>query len=404
MAMANLTTKYNATQPSSAAREEFIAVLDYLFNCAYDENHLSRNKDIIDFANKKYGIEFRKERVCGILIHLEQLFQKYPDLFPFELKIRRYKNSSKYYVSNVNFSDLEILDIIAALRNDSSKSQGRIRKLEDKVLSRVGGKEKQAELVGKLGKTRFKGKHISHENDIVLGKLKIASQTNAVVSFKVKLWYEFEISNNWQEIFQMVVANEEFNGYVHSIQYIQNEPWVVFYLTSKKAAIVVPSASIELVTNPIKSSKKPTFLLNDKKYKHVDNWIVDLYKGKISRQNHFLLAVTASETEKIKQSFENYFGEQFEIISPENKKIIFDGKQIEFKSDFSYIQLTCNLTTLNNWILSEKNNLFNITVIEPRLPGLGLDETLIRNILSRRWRLGLSNKTIVDEMKKWGTK
>ena len=148
--MNDLTTKYTDRQPSSDAREEFLTVLEYLFEYAYDESHLSRNKDIIKFAKDKYGIYFRKERVCGILIHLEQMYNANPDRFPFVLNVKRYKNSSKYYITSRIFTDQETIDIITALRNDRSKSRTKVRQLETKILNRVACKEKQNSLLKKI--------------------------------------------------------------------------------------------------------------------------------------------------------------------------------------------------------------------------------------------------------------
>ena len=399
--MNNSTTKYTERQPSSDAREEFLAVMEYLFEFAYDEKHLSRNKDIIKFAHDKYGIYFRKERVCGILIHLEQMYNDNPERFPFKLNVRRYKNSSKYYITNRIFTDLETIDIITALRSDRSKSQAKVSKLEAKILNRVAGSEKQSILENKLNKTLSRTPHISVSDDIVLSKLKVASQSKMYISFKLGLWYEFEISNNWPEISKEIVEEKTLNGYVHSVLYFNKGPWVVIYLAYYKAAIVAPIESIELISGPDDFGKNIDFSLNNKKYSNVDKWIEDLYRGKTSTQTNYLLGIVSSETSKLENSFESYFGLPLNPINKTLGYIDFHGKKIVCKKEFDYVEVTCNPASLNNWIVSEKEILFNATIIEPQNTQFGFDEFLVKRILSKRKQLGLSNKKIIEEVTKF---
>ena len=399
--MSNLETKYTERQPSSDAREEFLVVMEYLFEYAYDDKHLSRNKDIIKFAHDKYGMFFRKERVCGILIHLEQMYRDNPNRFPFKLNVKRYKNSSKYYVSNKIFTDSETLDIITALRNDKSLSQTKITKLEEKILERVAGRDKQAVFKNKLNKTASRTSHISSNNDITLAKLKIASQSKMHISFELEPWYELEISNNWSEVSKEIIGENTLSGYVHSIIYFNKGPWVVIYLAYYKSAIVAPIESINLIGDPDDSGKNIDFSLNNTKYSYVDNWISDLYRGKTSNQINYLLAINNSETAKIANNFESYFGEALKPISRIRGYIDFHSKNIICKKGFDYVEVTCNPASLNNWITSEKEILFNVTIVEPQNTQFDFDVFLINRILSNREQLGLSNAKIKDAVAKF---
>ena len=346
--MEKQTNKYTERQPSSDAREEFIAVMDYLFEYAYDEKHLSRNKDIIKYAREKYGIYFRKERVCGILIHLEQMYSDHPGRFPFKLNIKRYKNSSKYYITNRCFTDLETIDLITALRNDRSKSKTKIAALENKILKRVAGSEKQKILLEKLNKSKSRAPHISSNDESVLDLLKIASQSKMYISFKLQLWYEFEISNEWAAISKEIVDGKTLNGYVHSILYFTRGPWVVIYLSYYKAAIVVPIESIDLISGPNDFGKNINFSLNNEKYPTVDEWIKNLYRGKTSVQKDFLIAIVADETKKIKNSFESYFGIPLKPLNNSSGTIDFHGKSIQINNDYNYLEVSCNPASLYN--------------------------------------------------------
>lgn len=397
--MEHQNMKYEERQPSSDAREELIAVIDYLFQYAYDEKHLSRNKEIIDFAREKYEIYFRRERVCGILIHLEQMYKNNPKLFPFTLNVKRYKNSSKYYVTNVCFSDRDAIDLIISLRNDSSKSQARVLDLQNKILKRVGGKEKQKILLEKINKNRIRTAHIPTKEESILDLLKTAAQSKMYISFKLHLWYEFEISNEWAAISKEIVTEKILNGYVHSINYFEKEQWVAIYLPSYKATITAPIESIELITSPTNLGKNIDFSINHEKFKTTDEWLDNLYKGKTLIQKSFLLGIYKDETKKIKVSFENYFDTSLEPLNNASGCINFNGKNISFNSDYTYAKITCNPASLYNWLTSEKNVLFNVTIIEPQDIKFGFDELLIKTILAKRKRLGLSNENIFNKIK-----
>ena len=113
------------------------------------------------------------------------------------------------------------------------------------------------------------------------------------------------------------------------------------------------------------------------------------------------MGIVSSETSKLENSFESYFGLPLNPINKTLGYIDFHGKKIVCKKEFDYVEVTCNPASLNNWIVSEKEILFNATIIEPQNTQFGFDEFLVKRILSKRKQLGLSNKKIIEEVTKF---
>ena len=68
--MPNNNIFFNYEQPNSTPRMEMLIVIDFLQKEAYDEYHAAKQKDIIDYAKKYYGIDIRRDRIAQILAHL----------------------------------------------------------------------------------------------------------------------------------------------------------------------------------------------------------------------------------------------------------------------------------------------------------------------------------------------
>lgn len=122
-----------ADSKSQIARKELLIVLDYLLKFT-DEKHLTRNNNIVEYAQKTYQTTIKQQRVTTILEFLYDVSSQYPDAFPFVLQYESTGVKKKYYIERRYFNDEEILQISSAIQNDRYTSPEESHELVNKFL------------------------------------------------------------------------------------------------------------------------------------------------------------------------------------------------------------------------------------------------------------------------------
>ena len=383
----------NEKLPSSLPREELIIILEYMFEYAYDNKHLSSQQKIIQFAKSRYGVTIRRDRINTVLMHLYEMAEANPSRFPFKLNKVSLHSIDKYYITDHNYSDSEVIDIVTALKNDYSKSTRKITSLVNKTLRLVGGEEKRKILEKKINKIENRAGHISNEYQEVLDKLQRAATDKLFVKTRLKNPYNFEISNDHEEISQEIVKGNILMGYVHSLLQFPDETLVVFYLTTQKACLVAPIASVELVEDPINMedwSSGIKFEINEK-CKTVDKWVAKHYRGTTGNVYDLVLGIRPEQFEIIKAKYETYFdielhyvtggkGKKMEIIENEKKVYVPIDDKME---KLYYVHLQSNLSSFNNWYLNDKDILENVIIIYPKKVNNDILTSVIRLLTNR---------------------
>ena len=79
MVIKNNYNKYLLSQniPNSIPRNEFLVVLEYLYNVADSKDNAATQQKIIEYALSNYDIEIRRDRIAQILLHIEYLVNFY---------------------------------------------------------------------------------------------------------------------------------------------------------------------------------------------------------------------------------------------------------------------------------------------------------------------------------------
>lgn len=364
-----MKTNALATIPSSCAREEFLIVLEYLFKFAYDEAHASSQSKIIKYALNEYGVQIRRDRISQILIHLSQLYDLSPERFPFKLHIKQLNCIDKYYVTDWLLTDNEVIDIINSIRNDKTKSRERIELLENKLLSMIGGFEKQKEIKNRVNKTITKAVHLSKHENAILNTLRNASEKKLFVKFKLPFPYPYEVSNCFWEIGKELSSGKELTGYVHSIFNFESGSNVVFYLLNYKAALVVPVSMVDLTEKPINLkewSKGVDFTINCGRIKTVDEWLKKHYSGKTGDIYIFILAIRKESIDRVIPSLEHYFDTRLTYKIGALDLSSWKGKsKFNISDRFAYTHLTCNKSSFFNWYLKDMNNIYDVVILVP---------------------------------------
>ena len=263
--MPNNNIFFNYEQPNSTPRMEMLIVIDFLQKEAYDEYHAAKQKDIIDYAKKYYGIDIRRDRIAQILAHLEEVSEHSPELLPFELGVVNLNATKKYYVSTRMFRDVEVVRIISAIKSDSKLSEKETKRLCDKFLDKTVSKARQASILEKVSQREEKVKKASEEEYKVKEAFCLAIEKKAVLKFKLKSYNGVGISSQSFHIKKEVrgyVENEAF-GYGYSTLSINDKTFVVIYIPSGRFALITKYDNVVYIDVNEKPRKNIDYDIDD---------------------------------------------------------------------------------------------------------------------------------------------
>lgn len=231
-----INNKYNSCLmstiiPNSVPRIEFLIVCEYLFQIADSEENATSQKKIISYAMEKYNIEIRRDRIPQILNHLDYLFNKYPEKFPFKLCKITSSKRSKYYISEKIFTDDEIVKIISSLESNPFVSKDSQEVITKKIINLFANKNRLGSINKKLSCHSLKSNKISNKEGDELEEI-----YDAYIN-KKRIWFKVNDSN-------------EYTGFITSI----NQPKqgdLILYVDSTKKVIKSNINKFNLTKKPV---------------------------------------------------------------------------------------------------------------------------------------------------------
>ena len=363
-------------QPNSETREEFLIVLEYLLNEAYDVEHATTQSKIVQYALEKYNVIIRRDRVNQILIHLVQLVEKYPDKIPFKLRVKKINKIYKFYVDERMFTDQEILEMASSIINDNKKTGAKSKALVDKLLNVAANEHKKAKLVKNINRVNRRRSRLANSSIVRLEILEDAMLNKKRIWVRFNSYYDVNFSSHKKSQRDRHLNGEDLTGFVYHIMEIDDEPLVILYFDGEKNAAIVKSENIILTREPLdigEWANDINFEFKDRNYTNIDSWIDDHYKGRdgLIRQITIKTAIVNEiQFKKFKRNFEEYWKIPMEYITKQREVIQtrFDenDKLIEetITVDDAYITFESNLPSFRHWYMNYE--IFSkVVIIEP---------------------------------------
>ena len=129
-------------------RIELLITLDYLLKYS-DEAHPAKQLDIVEYAKKfNLGFDVKRQRIADTLHFLEDLCNNYPEEIPFILDKAK---GGKYYIeSKFYFNEIDIVKILAAIKNDRYTKDLDTDYLVDKLLDLFTNTHNRDEYINKM--------------------------------------------------------------------------------------------------------------------------------------------------------------------------------------------------------------------------------------------------------------
>ena len=312
--------RFKEVQPNSAQRLEFLIVMEYLKKYAYDKEHATTQKEIVDFAEKEYGAYIRRDRVGQILIHMEQLSRNNPELLPFTLKTVELKKIKKYYVPQRMFDDTEIVKIITALNCDGNLSKREVERLTKKFMDVAVNDNQQAELLDRVAK---RGVVVDHISSTALSKQELfirACEKKYRIFFKLKSVHSKIESSKYipyEKRKNMREGAEPTMGFAAQQYLIDGEYHPVIYLDDIKTALVTTFDNLEITNcyDIFEINSEPVNYDLDGKYKTIEDWLDAHYRGADGILYNFKCKVTTNNErwfEQFKKDFRKYWKKELE--------------------------------------------------------------------------------------------
>lgn len=361
--MGKVENKLLEIQPNSQQREELIIVINYLLKYAYDENHLVKTIDIVEYAKKEYNVEIRRDRIPQILIHLYQLSHDKSYQLPFVVEYKKLKSTMKFYVSKRKYEDKEIIDIISAIRNAETKSKRSVTTLIDKILNNNVPEDLKAEYLNKL-KNRVKKPletFVSSEYDDAINQLEELSDKKSIIVFNIAstsdLGYARAIKNKNSDN-----SFIEYKGVIYRIISSGSSTKLIVYLYEEENVIVIPIYNFRYIRE-VPSKKNHNFNYLVKKNKEsisIDEWIVKFFSGQSGSLYKFEIRYSLKDkatANKIERSFKKYYSSL--------KYEIFTKVDTTNNEEYKHIKFSSNIESFNNWYLTYFN-LQHVDVLSPK--------------------------------------
>ena len=363
--------RFEEVQPNSSTREELLVIMYYLQNYAYDRQHASTQKEIIDFAEEKYGLVLRRDRVGSILIHLEQISKQKPDLLPFVLETIEFNKIKKYYVPQRQLSDDDVVKIVSAIIADKKLSKDETKRLMEVFVNANVTKAKRGELLKRINLRSGKIKKVADEYYDFIEDFIGYSERGARLVFRLEDPYAAEYSRNIGPNLTKSFASNSY-GYAAMTYYIGGEIKLVVYVDQFKLAFVTSPQNLQIVE--VQESRRPVDDINyeietTSKDKSVKAWVDAHYKGVDGRLVHFKLKVyhsTKGEKEdktfkEFKEKYKDYWSKPLEYTL-EEREINYERRDKEgnpYNETLvvydAVFELDANIPSFENWYMGLKN-------------------------------------------------
>ena len=341
-------------QPSSRTREEFLIVIDYLMNKAYDEKHASNQAKINDFAKKYYHTTIRRERINQILIHLKQLSDSKDFHLPFKIEEKELDVISRYYVTKRFLSEQDVIELIRSIRSDNFKSATTKKRLEEELISLTIPEEKEDAFKEDVDAIYVNSNNIDQADEELIKKLERAKKRNELVTFSIDYFDYVDISNNEEDIREDARLGRTLEGYVHSLIRVANTGvYVVFYLPVYKAALVslIDFIKVSGISNIYNKKVEIGYFIDNPESPSVNIWLHNKYHGKIDKEFELIVGIDKEQSRAVVHKFNSFYNCSFLVRKEPQFKILnfrnTDGEVgcVEIKEGLDYIKVRTNLSS-----------------------------------------------------------
>lgn len=379
-------------QPNSDKRKEFLIVLDYLLTKAYDAEHATNQQDIIQYAENQYKVFMRRDRIPQILIHLQQLTEKYPNKFPFRLKTVSTKGNkggddgtrTRYYIDQRGYDDSEILSIISAIKKDKTISDQKTDELIDKFLNLSATPNKKNLLKNRVyNKKSATGGSVKLPKNAIdqLDKIQYICDNRLRVLFWLKDKNHFDADHYNGELEDKIHSNELLYGYFYRTIAKEKDKYdVAIYFDSYNTAIVTPYDNITIQSAMNIGNNMQEYNLFPGRFTNIDEWLEAHYTGKDGFVRTFVFKITYRDDEgkeyqpevfkRIKDSFKKHWKQdmQFEVkprvvdmsYRDENNERV--EKHITVQD--AYVTIESNVESFRKWYMNY--DIFpNVVIVSP---------------------------------------
>ena len=385
------SSRFNETQPNSTPREELLIVIEYLNNYAYDEKHASSQADILRYAKEKYNVEIRRDRIGQILIHLEQLAKKSPQLLPFTLKTVELNAIKKYYVPQRVLPEDDIVNILGAIKSSPTLSPRQAKRLYDKFLNSAINKSFHEEVNSKVQIKGYKEKFV--RDDLLEAKEKFEDYALKQTRIVFKLSHlpkpiEFTSSIPYKEMKKLLEPDNY--GFVAKVYTIGNATYAVIYWDKYRVAFITEFENIEITDEYDLSqwhSEKIKYTLDNCTYPTINDWLDAHFKGQDGFIRKYKLKVTTNDKaffNRFKREFETYWDKPLtykiveRVIPFHFRDVNGNDSVIDQIAYDAVFEIEANTSSFENWYINN-GNFDEVVILEPaHLNDHLLSEKIIR--------------------------
>lgn len=376
--MGSKTTKENLnTQPNSIPRMEMLIVLEYLKECAYDENHATTQQEIIKYAKDNYDIGIRRDRIGQILIHLEEISLSTPKLLPFKVASKQINKIKKYYVASRNFTESELVDILLSIKTDDYLSIDEKNKLSRKILEIESNKDLKPDLIKRT--LKYGSSKIQNDKKTINTKKLFLKACNEgySISFSLKeinRITEFRSLNKNEAQKFLIDKSKEHIGIPIKLHTALNQMFCIVYIPELKSTMITNLSNLEIYNlYDLKLFHQGPFEYEifGKKEKN-DEWVINTFKRTLGSSRDFKLLMEFKydwELSKFKNDFEDFWGKELVYKVMENQTSIIgdEGCYTNLPNrKIIYFEITCDPTVFIYWH-NELGYFDRVTVLEPKI-------------------------------------
>ena len=338
---------------SNLARRETLIVLDYLLHNT-NENNLSSNNDIVEFAFKKYSHIMDRRRAAETLKELYSANEEFKDL-PFEILRVSTGEYYKYWGQYKPFDKNGLKRLLIAIFDSPYLSLKGIQRIKYDLCQTITDEHTFDEVYESLKKTHLKPNPFGNlANDIMFNKLNFFHRTiETGKRIVIRLEDKYKVKsrgylNTSGHIECAVYKTVDFNGEKYVILVEKNDKtWFATPLTNIKVKSLV-----ELMNEPINFDVRYPV----EGYETVEKFIDDYLLPSSSEITKISFSIEDDESAKshILKSFESYFNKSLEFM-----RIARDGRYRREATTVLQHELFLD------WVFSDPINLSKIKILEP---------------------------------------
>ena len=343
--------RLNEIQPNSTQRSEAMIVIDYLLNYGYDKNHPVKSTEIVKYAEEKFNLYFRRDRVTQVLIHLYQMSHDVNYNLPFKVDVLYLKEGMKFYISKRKYSEAELLDIVSALHESNNMSDTKYQKLEKLIIdSNFSEAQKQAFIL-KVNKR----KKVLKKNRPTTGLENFVDIASTFMDNKTLV--EFSITNHRgvgkSDTFEF--SKNNYRGVIYKVLELEKSVKIVLYIPTMKAAVIVPVKYLKIA----KKNEYKKFY-NESSYPviekssevELDQWLKDYYCGKTGVMKNYHLKISYQPGDRDYEEAMKKFNTHWNTMDVKNDIVetvtkLPNGETINIKEQ--HLRFSANLESFLNF-------------------------------------------------------